>query len=445
MIKQIKLHPQQFDVWEDTHRFKVVCAGRKWGKSVLGLASALHVLGTKKNAIVAIISNTFQQAKDIYWRDVEKIPTLIPPEVIQKKNDSELFIQLKHTNSYLYLRGSDRPDTLRGLRFDFVVMDEFAKAKENVWDEIVYPNLLATHGRALFISTPYGYDKFFKLWEKGQGQDPEWKSWRFTSYDNPYIDKAVIEQARKDTDEDSFGQEYLAEFKKFSGLVYKDFDRTKHVIEPVEIQSNWTFYRAIDFGFINPTCVLFLAATDKGELIVYDEVYQSGLKTPDLAGLLSQKSTGRMITSTVADSAQASDIEELKRYGFGISPVSKTSGSREEDWTTYRIRKVSEKLRNGTLKITKNCTNLLFEFENYRYHEISIDRQIKEVPMKLNDHALDALSYLVVNLPERVEPVFEKQPSYIPSELEGKDWSLNEGPSTRRSPYEKDPFRIGDF
>jgi len=407
MIKQLKLHPSQFEVWEDQHRFKVVCAGRRWGKSILALVSSLTELSKKNDAITAIVGPTFQQVKDIYWRDPQKISSLIPPEAILKRNDSELFLQLVN-GSYLYLRGSDRPDTLRGLRYDFVILDEFASMKENVWEQIIQPTLLDSGGGALFISTPKGYDRFYNLWLKGQGGDSEWKSWRFSSYDNPYLERKYIEQMKKDMDEDTFGQEILAEFKKYSGLVYKDFSREKHLIEPMELQSNWTYYRAIDFGFVNPTAVIFAAITDKGGLIIWDEIYQAGLQTPDLAQLIKQKSEGKTFVNTVADSAQMADIEELRRYGLMVNPISKTSGSKEEDWTTFRIRKVAEKLRNGTLKIFKNCQNLVFEFENYQYHEVREGSWVREVPLKINDHLLDALSYLICSLPERVEPTFEE-------------------------------------
>lgn len=411
MIKKIKLHPKQYEVWQDTHRFKIVCAGRRWGKSTLAVVSALSEIGKGNNKIGAIIAPTYQQAKDIYWRDPQKLFSLIPPEAIAKRNDSELFIQLIN-GSFLYLRGSDRPDTLRGLRYDFVVLDEYASMKENVWEEIIMPALLDSGGKALFISTPKGYDKFYELWSK---EDIEWKSWRFTSFDNPHLDKKFIEQAKKDMDEDTFGQEIMAEFKKYSGLVYKSFSREKHVVEPVELKENWTFYRSIDFGWAVPTGVIFATISDKGIIYVFDEIYQAGLQTPDLALMIKQKSGGRSFINSFADSAQAADIEELRRYGLAITGVQKTSGS-SEDWTTFRIRKVNEKLQNEKLFVFKNCQNLIWEFEHYRYHDVKEEQEVRERPAKINDHLLDALSYLVVSLPERIEPTIQEQEEELPEE-----------------------------
>jgi len=107
-----------------------------------------------------------------------------------------------------------------------------------------------------------------------------------------------------------------------------------------------------------------------------------------------------------------------------VNPVSKTSGSKEEDWTTFRIRKVAEKLRSGTLKIFKNCQNLVFEFENYQYHEVREGSQVREVPLKVNDHTINALEYLICSLPDKITPTYEKIISRPIYAGEKKNWSL---------------------
>lgn len=432
-----QLHEGQLDVATNASRFKVLAAGRRFGKSTLSLALAVKHCLDNSGVKAWIVCPTFQQSKDIYWRSIEKVPfwtnLLISQGLRIKKNDSELLLEFPN-KSLLQLKGSDREDTLRGSGLSFVILDEASSMKPNVWVEIIQPSLIDSGGKALFISSPKGFDWFYELWMKGQRGDKDWKSWRYTSYENPLLDKHYLDQAKKDSDEDVFASEYLAEFRRFSGLVYKDFDRSKHVVDQIELKDGWTYYRAIDFGFVNASAVLFAAISDKGELYIYDEIYQAGLKTPDLASLISQKSGGRFFSNTVADSAQISDIEELKRYGFGIMPIQKRSGAANESWTEFRIRKVAEKLRNNTLKIFKSCPNLIFEFENYRYH-VSRDetQQIREIPLKLNDHALDALSYLIVNLPERIEPVYEQQVYHVPTDHLGR-------PTGRTT---EDLFRIG--
>jgi PBSX family phage terminase large subunit len=407
MSLNIKLHPKQYEVAVDTHRFRVINAGRRFGKSVLARSIVLD-WATKNAGLYWIVSPTYQMARDIHWKQGYNLE--IPQEWIAKKNEVDLEITLKN-GSRIALKSAENPDRLRGTGLRGLVVDEVAFLKDwkHLWDEALRPALTDYQAPALFTSTPKGYNAFYELWMQGQKEDGEWKSWRITTYDNPFIPVEEIEQAKQELDEDTFAQEYLAEFKKFTGLVYKDFSRENNVIEPIELQPNWTYYRGIDFGFANPTAVIFAAITDKGELIIWDEIYQSGLQTPDLAQLIKQKSEGKTFVNTIADSAQMADIEELRRYGLMVNPVSKTSGSKEEDWATFRIRKVAEKLRSGTIKIFNNCQNLVFEFENYQYHEVRDGSQVREVPLKVNDHLLDALSYLVCSLPEKITPTYENR------------------------------------
>lgn len=423
---RIKLHRTQLEVAKDKHRFRVVCAGRRWGKSVLSRMIVLK-WAAEKPGLYWIVSPTFVMGKDIHWKQGFNVE--IPTKWIAKKNEADLEIVLAN-GSRIALKSAENPDRLRGVKLSGLVVDEIAFLRDwdRIWEEALRPTLTDLQAPALFISTPRGYNAFYDLWRRGQENDPDWKSWRFTTYDNPFVPREEIDQAKNELDEDAFAQEYLAEFKKFTGLVYKDFSREKHVIAPIELGPDWTFYRAIDFGWAHPTAVLFVAVDPKGIVYIYDEIYQTGLQTPDLANLINQKSAHRHFAATVADSAQASDIAELQKYGLAISPVKKTSGSRDEDWSTFRIRKVSEKLRNGKLFVFENCQNTIWEFENYRYHEVREGNTVQERPMKVNDHAMDALSYMVVTLPEWVEPTYgesnlREMLEELPREEVFKEWS----------------------
>ena len=172
-------------------------------------------------------------------------------------------------------------------------------------------------------------------------------------------------------------------------------------------------YRGVDFGFINPTAVVSIAIDPKGIIYVYDVLYEKGLSTPNLAQLMAQRAINQHFMMTLGDSASASDISELNTYGIPITAVEKSSGEKDVDWLTYRVRKITERLLNGTIKIFSNCEPLIFEFENYQYKEVQEGGIIVEKPMKMNDHALDALSYIVVNIPEYIEKTYNTTP-YIP-------------------------------
>lgn len=407
---KIQLHKAQYEIATDLTRFKIVRAGRRFGKTVLSSSliakwagESTHQNTTGEDIIYPIIAPTLDHARTLYWERLKLI--FGSADYIAHKDESRSTIRLKN-NSLIMLYGSDKnPDKLRGIKNGGFIVDEVDSIRnwDTLWQEVIRPSTTDLQAPGLFIGTPKGYANLFKISEM-EKKDKDYKAFHYTSYDNPFLPREEIEKAKLELDEDSFGQEYLAEYKHFTGLVYKDFKREKHVITPIELQYDWAYYRGVDFGFVHPTGVIFMAINSKGVIYIYDEIYQSGLQTPDLANLIKQKTGGRNITLTVADSAQQSDIAELQKYGIGVVPVSKTSGTREEDWTSFKIRRVTEKLRNDKLFVFNNCVNTINEFESYQYHEVNNVGMIKETPMKINDHLMDALAYVVVNLSEWVEP-----------------------------------------
>ncbi len=407
------LHESQLKVAENTARFRVVDCGRRWGKTTLSSVEMYAFARHRPQSKVVYVAPSIKQARDIAWSMLKKLTN---EAWAKEPNETrlELFIKdTKGTVSEIWLRGAENIESLRGLKIDFLVVDEVASMKswDTTWKEVLRPTLTDTKGQVLFISTPRGYNQFYEMYLMPE-KDKDYASFKFTSYDNPFIPKEEIDKAKLELDEDTFQQEYMAEFKKFTGLVYKDFNRDTHVVEPIELSGSWTYYRAIDFGWVHPTAVAFLALSDKGILYFYDEIYETQLKTPDLAELIKQKSVGRMFTQSVADSAQQSDIDELVKYGLSVTPVSKSSGS-NENYTTYKIKKVAEKLKNGKFFIFRNCQNAIFEFENYKYKEVVEGKEIKEQPAKMNDHLLDALGYLITSLPEHIEPTMTDDYSHI--------------------------------
>ena len=398
---QVNLSKWQTQVFDDSHRFKVVICRRRAGKTTLSSLLMIEFATKNPKSTVWYVSPSYRQSEQIMWRMIKEY---LPKHAIKNTNDSKLRLELKN-GSYIELKGADtEPDSLRGVRIDFLVLDEIDSFRnwKTVWSEVLRPTLIDSAGAALFIGTPKGYRHLFELYNK-QLDDMDFKSYKFSSYENPFLKVEEIDKAKQELDEDTFAQEFMAEFKKYTGLVYKEFSREIHAIDPYDIPIDWVRYRMIDFGFINPTAVVFMAVNPAGGLIVYNLIYKKGLSTPDLANLIAQHSTGQSFVSTIGDSASASDISELSSYGISIYGVKKESGDRNEDWSTYRIRKITEKLKNKSLKVFRTLEPLIYEFENYQYKEVQEGEIVKEVPMKMNDHALDALSYGIVNLPEYVE------------------------------------------
>lgn len=417
MLK-LKLNPWQLEVAKDTHRFKVICAGRRSGKSTLAQRQTLQ-WATEKVGAYYIVSPTYKQSKSIHWREFKKI---IPREWILKTNETELSFTLQN-GSTIELKGAENPDALRGIKLRGLVIDEIASIRnwDWLWSEVLRPTLTDYSAPAIFISTPRGYNHFFDLYQMGQSGDGDYKSWRFTSYDNPHIPKEEIDNAKKELTEDTFYQEYMADFRKYTGLVYKEFQREVHVIEPFDISESWQIYRGIDFGSTNPTVVLWIAVDSDNNWYVISEHYATGETIDFHAGLVNSNPWSSRVTSTFGDPSGAQWIQEFAQRGIYITPANKETGTAFNSWVRFGIEKVSEKLKRTpghtvhigertsldtgqgepALFIFRSCENLIREFETYRWKEKSVtqaqDLNEPDVPEKANDHAMDALRYFAVS------------------------------------------------
>jgi predicted phage terminase large subunit-like protein len=245
----LRLHPAQIEVFNNPARFRVVAAGRRFGKShnamVEAICAALDPRNDRKKAVF-IIAPVFPQAKQIYWRALLQMAY----PVIKHVNTNEGIVTV--TNDVpIYIKGADRPDSLRGVGLYFAVLDEFATMKPQVWEEIVRPALADVTGRALFIGTPAGRNHFYTLFQLGlEGGDPEWKSFHFPSTANQFLPPGAVDAARRTMSSSSFRQEFLASFETGGAENFKREWFRYDEIEPKE--GEW--YVAVDLaGFADET------------------------------------------------------------------------------------------------------------------------------------------------------------------------------------------------
>jgi hypothetical protein len=393
------------------------------------------------------VAPTYRQAKQIHWKGIQEF---IPQALVLKKNEVELSITLKN-GSIIELKGAENPDGLRGVKLRGLVIDEIASIRnwDWLWSEVLRPTLTDYQAPAVFISTPKGFNHFYNLFELGQIANDNYKSWRYTSYDNPYISEEELNDAKKELTEDTFAQEYLADFRKYTGLVFKEFERSIHVIEPFEISGNYNFYRCFDFGSTNPTVCLWIAVDSDDNFFVIDEYYQVESTIDAHAGIISANSKNRNITASYGDPSGAQWITEFSQRGIYITPAVKELGTNYNSWVRLGIDKISELLKsvpghevpqvsntasNGKdshgmpkLFIFSHCTNAIREFETYRWKEKSVnqaqDLNEPDVPEKANDHTMDSLRYFVVSY---------KQFDPVDKQIYGENYTnINEGLSNK--------------
>lgn len=211
------LHPAQLEVFQDPARFRVLVAGRRFGKTHLAIAeascAALDPANVKRQPVY-LIAPTAPQAKELYWRPL--IDKLNP--IIEKTNINEGLILLNN-GVVIGVKGSDNPDSLRGVGLWRAILDEIGTMKAPTWQEIIRPALADCQGRALFIGTPpWGRNHLYEMYQWGADEAfTEWKSWHFTTYDNPFIPRSEIEAMKGGMSTSVFRREVMAQFVTTGG------------------------------------------------------------------------------------------------------------------------------------------------------------------------------------------------------------------------------------
>jgi predicted phage terminase large subunit-like protein len=197
---------------------------------------------------VFYVAPTQGQARDIMW----SLLLELAHNVIKSSHINNLQITLIN-GAVISLKGADRPETMRGVSLKFLVMDEYADMKPDVWEQILRPALTDQKGDAMFIGTPMGRNHFYDLYQYGAlDKDPTYKSWHFTSYDNPLLDKNEIDIAKKSMSSFAFRQEFLASFEAQGSEIFKD-DWVKFNEEEPSVGD---YYIAIDLaGFEDVTAI----------------------------------------------------------------------------------------------------------------------------------------------------------------------------------------------
>lgn len=208
----------QKEVFQDDTRFKVVAAGRRCGKSRLSAVTLLiEGLNCPDGSAVMYVAPTLGQARTIIWDLLHELGR----PIIKSSHVNNLEITLINGKKIL-VRGADNPDSLRGVSLTYLVLDECAFIKQDVWEKILRAALSDKKGRALFISTPSGRNWFYDVFKLGQsGIDEEWKSWHKTTQDNETIDPKEIEAAKRTLSSFAFKQEYLSSFDTAGTDVFK--------------------------------------------------------------------------------------------------------------------------------------------------------------------------------------------------------------------------------
>lgn len=210
------IHFEQADILKrfdnKQHRFYLLNWHRRARKTTLVLNILIKEALANDNSRYGYIAPTYRSAKDIVWRDPNMLKSYLPQERVKKINETEMFIEFDN-GSIFTLHGSDNPDSLRGIDFSGVCLDEFALMKIMLWEEIVRPIIAQSKNRwAIFTFTPKGQNHAFDYWTNSEIWGDEWHRSRLTASKSGIIPKDELVKMRNEMPAVLYDQEMECSF-----------------------------------------------------------------------------------------------------------------------------------------------------------------------------------------------------------------------------------------
>mgnify|MGYP003393123579 CR=1 FL=1 len=432
----LRLHPTQGEPYVSPARFRVVVAGRRWGKTTLGKATQLRWAADRgqPGARFGYVAPTYREGRRTFWEDYK---ASLPDGWARKIDESRLEITYAN-GARFYLLGADAPDSLRGPGWDGLHLDEYATMKPEAWTSVLRPALADRKGVALFTGTPQAFNHFHDMFVRGQSTQPkdrEWASFHYKTLDaearcelcgcsamrDPeaedawtcpihgpirpigHIEASEIESARSDLDERTFRQEFEASFEALSGRIYYAFDRA-HNVADVALDPRETACVTFDFNIDPATAVIGARRGD--HVYAWREVFLTH------RGGEATQSAARAAKQALADIGHVGGV---RLYGDATGKSGKTTGPsdhqviraefpgaewcvpHEQPHTKDRYAAVNSRCCTTTgirrLVVDPSCRRLIADLEQVIFDDKGVEDQ-KSNP--LLTHISAALGYWIV-------------------------------------------------
>lgn len=395
---------------------------------------------------------------------------ICPPELIVEHRVADLLVKIKSTGgktSTIMFRQLEEPDKLRSLNLSGFYIDEANQVSEEAF--MLLQGRLRGSGirKGILTTNPKGHDWIYRFFVKQDFFNNEAAKLAYhlikaPSTENIHLPDGYVQSMMDSWDDARIKREIEGSFDAFEGQVYNDFRRDLHVVRPFKIPSSWDRHIRIDHGFRNPAAVLFFAISPDGDVYVTRELYVrewlikeivKGDRAENKKGLLEYiQGHDKFKTAKIDPSTRnrrgttgTSDFDEyLRHWPQTLPPLQMAKNDVQvgiDRVKTYL--KPHPKTKKPSLFIFDICINLLEEITTYRYPDLKLgdigSKAEKETPIKVDDHALDALRYMIVDLPDTYKledpSAKERLKKYTNVEIRFQDEL-----KASRMPKQKDPF-----
>lgn len=426
-----KALPKQLDFLNKTldpngPKFITYCGGVGSGKTMIGCITMLsqavmhggdYLIG--RQFMPELRATTYKTFLDI-----------CPPELIIEHRIADANIVLKSASgkpATIMFRGLEDPEKYRSLNLSGFYVDEGNQISEEAF-LLLQGRLRNMQGlrKGIITTNPRGHDWLYmyfvkKDFFKSEEIKKNYYLIQAPSTENVHLPDGYVENLLATYSDERIKREIYGSFDSFEGQVFSEFRRDTHVIKPFHIPANWPRIVGIDHGYRNPAAWIFAAVSPDAELYVYREFYQReyliteilhGNNLEGKTGVLQLCHNEKIEVAAIDPSVRARSgvkgesvldeyLEHLpKEFPLIMANNDKTLGINR----LKRYLKIDNKIGKPMLYIFDTCTNLIEELVKYRYQELNPRaagrKAEKEEPYKVDDHAIDALRYLVMTRPE---------------------------------------------
>lgn len=381
---EIQLHDKQYESFLSPTQFTLAVAGVRGGKTYVGAVWTGNKLNTSKGDGL-ITAPDFPTLRDATLSTFFKIFPAYRPFYKEQKHVIELPDGRK-----IYLRSMDDPLSAEGLTVDWIWADEAGKYKILAWHSL-RSRVSLTKGQIFLTTTPYNlgwlYEEFYKIWE--DNLDNDYAVFQWDSVDNPYFPREVYEAEKKRLTPQEFDRRYRGRFARMSGLVYTL--PTSALIDPATAITPDIVLGGIDWGWSHHAAIIIVKFS-KGQYYLVDEWYQTHKTTPQIIEQAILFQNRHHVNRWYADSANPEKIAEASHNtGLYVMPYEK-----QKDSLTAGIDYIRTLMLENRFFVFRGLTNTLDEFDLYQYPEEKREKLVKDEPIAMNNHLMDAMRYAIM-------------------------------------------------
>ena len=379
----MRLRQDQYQIAVHPAKTKVLAAGRRWGKTVLGGICVMNC--ARQGGRAAWVVPEYRNGRPL-WRMAEASIANLRKAKLVNVNEAERLITFQGGGS-LGVYSADNPSSILGEAFNLVVVDEAARVKEEVWYETIQPTLADVAGDAILISTPKGRNWFWREWALGQDGQGHVKSWQCPSATNPNPNiRRAAELARDRVPERTYRQEWLAEFMEDGGGVFRRVSDAATATAQSAAQDGRRNVIGVDWGKSNDWTVLTVLDLGERAQAAIDRFNQIDYQVQ--IGRLRALCERFHPTVVIAERNSMGEplIEQLQRMGLPVQPFLTTNATK-----TAAIDALALAFERGDLRILPDPV-LVAELQAYEMERLPSGLLRYGAPAGMHDDCVMSLA-----------------------------------------------------